>query len=968
MISWELHPFHTLGGTAYAVRRLADQLTALGVETRVLLPNGINVSLATGLLKPVLVDTRTDLHRGSRGVQASEFGRAALEVVTSDTVIAHSLEGAMFIAQHHAKRVAKTAVFWLHSLYDPFLTDLSDSDRQLLPCRTLLASAVTLADVVVTSSGVMKDAGDFAWPERLRELQVTLLDASTQGRVLTVESMGCLPETLTEQAPLREIPSPYIFFPGRPSIDKGLGIFTAIAERLRDDNITCVAVQRPHSNANADGPIHWLPWLSQDELAATMRNAACTVLPSITEGFGLAAAESINLGVTTLYQDVGGHLSLNGLPNAVPVTLSPSERLLLYELWTELFDSADYWSTWRRYETSLSSLIDKWVNTIRSTVTSATRQTAPVINAEQWATKLLQHLSPGLRVSAVRKPRLVHVLPWDLTIGGAQRMLDLWCTHDAHRWDTHIITVGDRGPFAFKDAEVHHNVKTAETRELIEKLQPDLLVHHEPAERNGIVSTCPQVWIVHCTSTLRVPPPRHARPVTVFSNFDADEIHSEWRKLSLQVLPLQIDVDQFYPSDRKLENPVCGIVGRLHEDKVPRTFVETLRNWKPGPWRLRFVGYGLESGYQQFVKEKLAHLSWVKFVGDVDPLDMPATLRKLDAVLIATDATCSETGSYSALEAMATGLPVVARELTGLKYNCGDFPLYANDDCQLLARLRELDDETERLALGKRGREFVAATHFVRKHVAAHSHAFADALSREVSILMPVFDTPANYLAECWESITTQTFREWELVLVDDGSREIETLEEIARIATDPRVVLVQLDENRGISAALNAGLRQCRAELVARMDADDKMLPDRLQRQFSYMQRHPDVAIVGTQMQAIEWKTEKLLAPRKHPEQVTDEYIQHQQETSEIWFLNHPTVMLRRREIMELGGYPEYRVAQDLGLWLRAFKAGLKIHNLPTVELHYRLHPSQTSTARGVRLEEYAAIVAECWTQTAVS
>ena len=71
---------------------------------------------------------------------------------------------------------------------------------------------------------------------------------------------------------------------------------------------------------------------------------------------------------------------------------------------------------------------------------------------------------------------------------------------------------------------------------------------------------------------------------------------------------------------------------------------------------------------------------------------------------------------------------------------------------------------------------------------------------------------------------------------------------------------------------------------------------------------------------------------------------------------------MLRCREVMNLGGYPSYHVAQDLGLWLREVRAGLKIHNLPTVELHYRLHPKQVSTANGVRREEYLQIVAQCW------
>jgi glycosyl transferase family 1 len=242
--------------------------------------------------------------------------------------------------------------------------------------------------------------------------------ASAEHRVLTVESMGCLPAAANNSQnklipssnleKLKNLPSPFVLFPCRPSVDKGLGIFAAIAERLRADNIACVAMQRPgqqvkSENPSLNAPIYWLPWLSQHELFVAMRNAACTVLPSITEGFGLAAAESISQGVTTLYQQVGGHHGLQSLPNALPVPLTSSERAQLYDLWSELIDiHPDSWPVWTRHESALRPLVDKWVEAIRSVVYREDSGEGRIENAyfperpveEQWGNKLRHRIEP----------------------------------------------------------------------------------------------------------------------------------------------------------------------------------------------------------------------------------------------------------------------------------------------------------------------------------------------------------------------------------------------------------------------------------------------------------------------------------------------------------------------------------------------------------------------------------------------
>ena len=114
-----------------------------------------------------------------------------------------------------------------------------------------------------------------------------------------------------------------------------------------------------------------------------------------------------------------------------------------------------------------------------------------------------------------------------------------------------------------------------------------------------------------------------------------------------------------------------------------------------------------------------------------------------------------------------------------------------------------------------------------------------------VSILLPLFNA-GNLLTECFDSIRSQTCQDYEVVAIDDGSTD-DTAVQLQQCAReDGRIRVYSLGRNRGITAALNYGLQRCRGDWIARMDADDIMESERLERQWLFMKANPEVDILG--------------------------------------------------------------------------------------------------------------------------
>lgn len=223
------------------------------------------------------------------------------------------------------------------------------------------------------------------------------------------------------------------------------------------------------------------------------------------------------------------------------------------------------------------------------------------------------------------------------------------------------------------------------------------------------------------------------------------------------------------------------------------------------------------------------------------------------------------------------------------------------------------------------------STHTMNNHGAAHRPS--------ISVVMPVYNGE-RYLPAALDSILTQTFTDFEYIIIDDGSSDA-TWDILTTYADrDPRLRLVRNEQNLGITRSLNKGVQLARGTYVARQDADDISLPQRFARQVAVLQAQPEVVLVSCDFAVID----------AHGRQV----FQTQRVASPIvtaWYLlfynrlgGHSQVMFRRDAAIRLNGYTEaFRHNEDYDLWVRLSQIG-DIVILPEVLLQWRQHEGSIS------------------------
>ncbi|GAB6034737.1 glycosyltransferase [Galenea microaerophila] len=213
-----------------------------------------------------------------------------------------------------------------------------------------------------------------------------------------------------------------------------------------------------------------------------------------------------------------------------------------------------------------------------------------------------------------------------------------------------------------------------------------------------------------------------------------------------------------------------------------------------------------------------------------------------------------------------------------------------------------------------------------------------------LSVLMSVyFKEKPEYLEACLQSLDEQTVKPDEVVLVEDGPISFELKAVIERFRESLNIVSVLLEQNVGLACALNEGLKHCSYDLVARMDTDDIALPNRFEKQVAFMQENPDVAASSGFIEEFN-DTGDVVSQRVLPLE-HGALVNFAKKRSP---LSHPAVIFRKQAILAVGGYPEFRNAQDYALWSLLIVKGYKLANLPDILVRMRTG-SEMMGRRGV-------------------
>lgn len=217
----------------------------------------------------------------------------------------------------------------------------------------------------------------------------------------------------------------------------------------------------------------------------------------------------------------------------------------------------------------------------------------------------------------------------------------------------------------------------------------------------------------------------------------------------------------------------------------------------------------------------------------------------------------------------------------------------------------------------------------------------------KISVLMPVYNTPENYLREAVESILAQTCADFEFLILNDASTD-DNVEKVIKSYDDKRIRYWRNDKNLGISLSRNKLIGLSRGEYLAVFDHDDVSLPERLEKQAAFLDAYPEVGVVGCWYRILGAKDKVCRFPAEDRE--IKEIMIHS------CCVCHPASMIRKSVLVEhnIGYENDYTPAEDYALWCRLLSK-TRFANLPEVLFAYRNHECNTSHLQKEKMADAA-------------
>lgn len=209
----------------------------------------------------------------------------------------------------------------------------------------------------------------------------------------------------------------------------------------------------------------------------------------------------------------------------------------------------------------------------------------------------------------------------------------------------------------------------------------------------------------------------------------------------------------------------------------------------------------------------------------------------------------------------------------------------------------------------------------------------------QYSVLLSLYyKEKPEYLRESLDSVFSQTYVSDDVVLVEDG-KVGDALESVVKEYEDryPQLHVVRFEKNRGLGHALNDGLKECKHDIVARMDTDDICKPERMAKQVSFLEEHREIGMVSSWIDEFILDKNHVTSIRKLPE-TPKEVLAYAKKRCPV---NHPAVMYRKSEVLAVGGYQTLYFPEDYFLWIKMLMNGCQVYNFQESLLWFRYDPN---------------------------